>query len=53
MTERERGRRFLNDGLVQAGKKPGQTKPQTPSGEVKQWKSPSKDTTPANRKKDS
>ena len=29
----------------------GQPKPRTPSGEVKPWKPPEKETTPSNRKK--
>ena len=41
---------ILKDGNLQEGLKLGQTKPQTPSGKVKQWQPPSKGTTPADRK---
>ena len=37
---------------LQKGRRFGQVRPQTPSGEVKRWKSPSKGTTPADRKRD-
>ena len=46
-------KKLVGEGLIQKGRKFGQTKPQTPSGKVKQWQPPSKGTSPANRKKDS
>ena len=58
MSEERRGRG--NHGTLKAtvkttvgyGLKAGQTRPQTPSGEVKPWQPPSKGTSPANRKED-
>lgn len=44
--------KFLKDEHLQEGRKLGQTKPQTPSGEVKPWQPPSKGTSPADRKED-
>ena len=43
---------FDTRGLLVKGRKPGQSKPQTPSGEVKPWQPPTGETTPANRKDD-
>ena len=52
MAEEKRGRGTAKPVYVNGGVKVGQIKPQTPSGEVKRWKSPSKGTTPADRKSD-
>ena len=52
-TKTSQTRKLVGEGLIQKGRKFGQTKPQTPSGKVKQWQPPSKGTSPANRKGDS
>ena len=39
------------EGVAKFSRGGGQPKPRTPSGEVKPWNPPEKETTPSNRKK--
>ena len=52
-TKTSQTKKLVGHGLIQKGRRFGQIKPQTPSGKVKQWKPPTKGTTPADRKRGS